>query len=133
MQDENGNQARRDQKFCLVIDDSSVMRRITRRILEGANLRVAEAEDGRDGLAMCRDGMPDAIFVDSQMPNVDGFDFVHELRQMQGGKVPKVFLCATENDPAQAARAHRLGVDQFILKPFEKAYLIAKFQDVGIL
>lgn len=120
-------------KSCLVIDDSSVVRKITRRILESANLKVEEAEDGRQGLDICRDAMPDAIFVDSNMPNVDGFDFVRELRQMHNGKGPKVILCATENDVSYVERAKHLGVDKFILKPFDKAYLIEKFQEAGVI
>ena len=120
-------------KSCLVVDDSSVVRKITRRILESQNLSVSEAEDGRQALEMCRDAMPDSIFVDSNMPFVDGFDFVRELRQMDNGKAPKVVFCSTENDGAYVARANHLGVDQFILKPFDRAYLIAKFQEAGVI
>ena len=120
-------------KSCLVVDDSSVVRKITRRILESINMRVEEAEDGRQALEICRSAMPDSIFVDANMPILDGFDFVRELRQLANGKDPKVLLCATENDSASAARARHMGVDKFIMKPFDKAYLIEKFQEAGVI
>lgn len=120
-------------KSCLVVDDSSVVRKITRRILESVHLTVSEAEDGRQALDICRDAMPDAIFVDATMPILDGFDFVRELRQLTAGKQPKVLLCSTENDVAAVARAKHMGVDTFLMKPFDKAYLIEKFQEAGVI
>lgn len=120
-------------KSCLVIDDSSVVRKITRRILEGADMSVAEAEDARQALAICRETMPDAIFVDANMPDLDGYDFVRELRQLPEGKAPKVLLCATENDAAAIARAKHMGVDRFIMKPFDRAYLIGHFREAGLI
>ncbi len=120
-------------KYCLIVDDSAVVRKVARRILESVNLRVEEAEDGRQALEMCRMEMPDAVFVDANMPHVDGFDFVRDLRTMERGKHPRVLLCATENDVAYVARARHLGADQFLLKPFDKAYLVQRFQDAGVI
>ncbi len=120
-------------KTCLIIDDSAVVRKITRRILESVNLHVEEADDGRQALEICRDQMPDSIFVDANMPNVDGYDFVRELRQMKQGKEPKILFCSTENDVSFEARAKHLGADRFILKPFDKAYLLGKFREAGVI
>ena len=120
-------------KSCLVVDDSAVVRKITRRILESIPMVVEEAEDGRQALDICRGTMPDSIFVDANMPILDGFDFVRELRLLANGDVPKVLLCATENDGASAVRAKHMGVDQFIMKPFDKSYLIGKFQEAGVI
>ena len=120
-------------KYCLVIDDSAVVRKITRRILESQKLRVEEAEDGTQALEMCLQQMPDAIFVDANMPNLDGYDFLRELRKMENGTLPRVLLCATENEVSAIARARHLGADNFILKPFDKTYLIEKFIETGVL
>ena len=120
-------------KYCLVVDDSAVVRKITRRILESQKLRVEEAEDGTQALEMCLQQMPDAIFVDANMPNLDGYDFLRELRKMENGTLPRVLLCATENEVSAIARARHLGADNFILKPFDKTYLIEKFIETGVL
>ncbi len=120
-------------KYCLVVDDSAVVRKVARRILEGQNLRIEEAEDGRQALDMCRRRMPDAVFVDANMPHVDGYDFLRELRQMENGKTPRVLICATENDVSAIARARHLGADNFMLKPFDKPYLLSKFQESGVI
>ena len=120
-------------KYCLVVDDSPIVRKVARRILESKNLHIEEAEDGSEALSMCRKKMPDAIFVDANMPNIDGYDFLRELRQMDNGKTPRVMICATENEISAIARARHLGADNFMLKPFDKDYLVSKFVETGIL
>ncbi len=120
-------------KHCLVVDDSAVIRKVARRILEGLALRVTEAEDGQQAAALCRDEMPDAILLDWNMPVMDGYDFLKELRAMPGGKEPKVVFCTTENDVAHIARAMHAGADEYVMKPFDKGIMTAKFQEVGLV
>lgn len=118
---------------CVIADDSGVVRKVARRILEGMSFEVSEAEDGQQALALCREEMPDAVMVDWSMPVMDGFEFVRALRQEPGGDRPKVVFCVTENDVAVIARAKRAGADDHMLKPFDKETMEAKFQEVGIL
>lgn len=120
-------------KHCLVIDDSAVVRKVARRILEGLAFRVSEAEDGQQALTACRYGMPDAVFVDAAMPVMDGLEFLKAMRQLPGGDGPKVLYCTTENDLAPITRAMRAGADDYILKPFDQESLTAKFQAVGLV
>lgn len=120
-------------KYCLVVDDSSVIRKVARRILEGLSFEVAEAEDGKQAFDACRERMPDAILLDWNMPEMDGFQFLQSLRQLDTGKVPKVVFCTTENDVAQIARAIHLGADEYVMKPFDKAILTSKFAQVGLI
>src|ERR1700689_68265 len=82
----------------LGVDDSTVIRKVARRILEGMNFQTVEAEDGRKALNACSFFMPDAILLDWNMPIMDGFEFLHELRKMPEVLKPKVVLCTTEND-----------------------------------
>ncbi len=119
-------------KQVLVVDDSPVIRKITRRILEGMRLSTAEAADGRQALVACSFQMPDAIFVDSTMPGLDGYDFLRELRQMPGGKRPKVVFCSTEHDVSQIARAMHAGADEFLMKPFDRKSVETKFNNLGV-
>ncbi|HXT07084.1 MAG TPA: response regulator [Roseiarcus sp.] len=119
-------------KQVLVVDDSPVIRKITRRILEGMLLSTAEAADGRQALAACSFEMPDAIFVDSSMPGLDGYDFLRELRQMPGGEKPKVVFCSTEQDVSLIARAMHAGADEFLMKPFDRKSVEIKFINLGV-
>jgi two-component system chemotaxis response regulator CheY len=120
-------------KTCLIVDDSSVIRKVARRILEGLDFQIQEAEDGEQALAACRSQLPDAILLDWNMPKMDGYEFLRLLRRLPGGDGPKVVFCTTENDVAHIARALHAGANEYIMKPFDKEIVEAKFQEVGLI
>lgn len=120
-------------KKCLVVDDSSVIRKVARRILEDLEFEISEAEDGQEALDSCVDQMPDAVLLDWNMPVMDGLDFLVELRKLEGGDDPKVIFCTTENDVAHIAKAIRAGANEYIMKPFDREIVEAKFQEVGLI
>jgi two-component system, chemotaxis family, chemotaxis protein CheY len=122
-----------EMKTCLVVDDSSVIRKIARRILEEMNFVVVEAVDGEKALEICKAGLPDAVLLDWNMPVMDGYEFLGKLRGMPGGNAPKVVFCTTENGVAHIARALHAGANEYIMKPFDKDIVIAKFQEVGLV
>jgi two-component system, chemotaxis family, chemotaxis protein CheY len=119
-------------KKCLVVDDSSVIRKIARRILEEMGFEIVEAEDGEQALEICKQGFPEAILLDWNMPVMDGYEFLGNLRRMPGGDAPKVVFCTTENGVDHIARAINAGADEYIMKPFDKDIVAAKFQEVGL-
>jgi two-component system, chemotaxis family, chemotaxis protein CheY len=98
-------------KRCLVVDDSSVIRKVARRILEGLDFQISEAENGEEAIEACRDQIPDAILLDWNMPKMDGYEFLRALRRLPGGDKPKVVFCTTENDVAHIARALHAGAN----------------------
>jgi len=120
-------------KTCLVVDDSSVIRKVARRILEGLDFHIAEAENGEEAIEACRLQIPDAILLDWNMPKMDGYEFLRALRRLPGGDKPKVVFCTTENDVAHIARALHAGANEYIMKPFDKDIVEAKFQEVGLI
>ncbi len=120
-------------KTCLVVDDSSVIRKVARRILEGLEFQIAEAENGEEAIDECRRQIPDAILLDWNMPKMDGYEFLRALRRLPGGDKPKVVFCTTENDVAHIARALHAGANEYIMKPFDKDIVEAKFQEVGLI
>lgn len=120
-------------KTCLIVDDSSVIRKVARRILEGLGFTILEAEDGQQALDACRTEMPNAILLDWNMPVMDGLEFLAQLRKLDGGDAPKVVFCTTENDVAHIARAIRAGADEYIMKPFDREIVEAKFLEVGLI
>ena len=120
-------------RTCLVVDDSAVIRKIARRIVEEMNFQVVEAEDGEKALEACKRGLPDAVLLDWNMPVMDGLEFLVQLRRMPGGDQPKVVFCTTENGMDHIARALHAGANEYIMKPFDKEIVAAKFQEVGLI
>jgi two-component system, chemotaxis family, chemotaxis protein CheY len=120
-------------KTCLVVDDSSVVRKIARSILESMDFHITEAEDGEQALESCRATMPDAVLLDWNMPVMDGYEFLGNLRRMPGGDAPKVVFCTTENGMDHISRALHAGANEYIMKPFDKDIVASKFQEVGLV
>ncbi|MDP6341952.1 MAG: response regulator [Alphaproteobacteria bacterium] len=120
-------------KSCLIVDDSKVIRMVARRILEALNFEIAEATDGQEALDACLAEMPDAILLDWNMPVMDGIDFLRHLRTHEGGDAPVVVFCTTENDMTHIVEAMKAGANEYIMKPFDKDIIEAKFTQVGLL
>ena len=120
-------------KQCLVVDDSSVIRKVARRILEGMDFQIIEAEDGEQALGACQRNLPDAILLDWNMPKMDGYEFLKALRRLPGGDRPKVVFCTTENDVADISRALGAGANAFIMKPFDLESIEYTFHSAGLL
>jgi two-component system, chemotaxis family, chemotaxis protein CheY len=120
-------------RTCLVVDDSSVVRKIARRILEAMDFEIIEAEDGEHALEVCKCAMPEAVLLDWNMPVMDGYEFLGNLRRLPGGDMPKVVFCTTENGIDHISRALRAGANEYIMKPFDKDIIAEKFQEVGLV
>ena len=120
-------------RTCLVVDDSSVIRKVARRILEGLDFQIIEAEDGAKALDACKRAMPEAVLLDWNMPVMDGYEFLGHLRRLPGGDLPKVVFCTTENGMDHISRAMDGGANEYIMKPFDKEIVAAKFQEVGLI
>jgi two-component system chemotaxis response regulator CheY len=120
-------------KTCLVVDDSGVVRKVARRILEALDFQVIEAEDGAKAVEACMQALPDAVLLDWNMPVMDGYEFLVQLRRMPGGDAPKVVFCTTENGVDHISRALQAGANEYIMKPFDKDIVAAKFQEVGLV
>ena len=120
-------------RVCLVVDDSRVVRKVARRILEGRGFSVVEAEDGLQALEACRRAMPDCVLLDWNMPVMNGLDFLKALREEFGPGNPPVLFCTTENDIDRIEQAINFGAQEFIMKPFDEEILVGKFSQVGLL
>ena len=119
-------------KYCLVVDDSKVIRKVARHILETLNFTVDEAEDGREALDSCGTRMPDVILLDWNMPVMSGMEFLRALRQSDHADQPKVVFCTTENDVAHIRAAIAAGADEYVMKPFDRETIQSKLQIVGV-
>jgi two-component system chemotaxis response regulator CheY len=93
-------------KTCLVADDSTVIRKIARGILQDLDFEAIEASDGEKALEVCRPGLPEVILLDWNMPVTDGYEFLVHLRKASGA-------------------------DEYIMKPFDRDIVAAKSQEAG--
>jgi two-component system chemotaxis response regulator CheY len=119
-------------RSCLVVDDSKVIRKVARHILETLNFAVDEAEDGREAMTRCEAAMPDVILLDWNMPVMSGMEFLRALRLTDLAPQPKVVFCTTENDIAHIRAAIEAGADEYVMKPFDRDTLQSKLQIVGV-
>ena len=119
-------------KTCLVVDDSKVIRKVARHILETLDFEVREAGDGREALDSCLAQVPDVILLDWNMPVMSGMDFLRALRDSDVPKRPKVVFCTTENGMAYIRAAVEAGADEYVMKPFDRETLESKLQIVGM-
>src|SRR5262249_39399210 len=120
-------------KQCLIVDDSRVIRKVARQIVEGLQFAAEEAEDGADALEVCRNKMPDAILLDWSMPNMSGLEFLRTLRRETNGEKPVVVYCMSENDLPHLTEAVMAGANEYVLKPFDRDSIAATFAATGLM
>ena len=120
-------------KVCLVVDDSRVIRKVARRILEDLGFEVAEAGDGAAALGWLRTVTPHVILLDWNMPGMSGLEFLRELRASPRGEEPRVIFWSAENDLERIREALTAGADEYIMKPFDGDIVASKLAMAGAL
>jgi two-component system, chemotaxis family, chemotaxis protein CheY len=118
----------------LVIDDSRTMRAILGKMLKEIAFEVLEAADGREGLEQLRkNGPPDLVLVDWNLPTMNGLEFVRAVRSQREYDGVPLMMVTTETERAQVAKALEAGATEYIMKPFTKDILVDKLNLLGIL
>lgn len=108
----------------LVVDDSPVMRMSLRQALEMAGFNVQVAEDGAAALQKVKAGFrPDLILTDLHMPNVDGLEFLRQVRPVL--RFTPILVLTTESQGARRDQAKRLGATGWLVKPVSGDDLLA--------
>lgn len=113
-------------KKILVVDDSLTARRLVIGHLSDLNLLVVEAGDGKEGLARLREN-PDTriIFTDINMPWMSGLEMIREIKNDPQLAMIPICLLTTETGADSLSQAKDLGVNAFLVKPIQKAQLLA--------
>lgn len=107
----------------LVIDDYADNRELLRIMLEANGYEVREAADGREGVRMAREEIPDLILVDLSMPELDGWGVLRELRsEEQTRGIPCVSVSASADGGRLQSSGQ--GFDAYLTKPFQHKHLI---------
>jgi two-component system chemotaxis response regulator CheY len=117
---------------CLVVDDSRVVRRYARGILETNGYTVTEAENGRIALEDCRRARPDGVLLDWHMPVMNGIEFLRALRREFGPERPVVVFCTAQAEMTAIELAIESGAQEYIMKPFDAGILLGKLAQVGL-
>ncbi len=121
-------------KTCLIVEDSTIVRKISRTILEDIGFKVEEAEDGVFAQHAIKQQMPDIILLDWHMPNMNGIEFLRWLRhEAPGGDTPQVIFCTTETEMTHIQEALTSGANEYVMKPFDAEILKSKLELLGIL
>jgi DNA-binding NtrC family response regulator len=102
----------------LVVDDSSAVRQIVQKVVNGSifNCQVAEAADGETALTLCRTSPFDTVFLDRNMPGMDGLSTLKRLQSFQPSL--KVVMMSAERDTDKQEEALAAGACAFLQKPF---------------
>ncbi|WP_369943371.1 response regulator [Xanthomonas medicagonis] len=111
----------------LIAEDEREIADILAAYLARSGLRTAYAADGDAALAMHHSLDPDLVLLDVQMPGVDGWQVLAELRQR--GQTPVIMLTALDHD-LDKLMGLRLGADDYVVKPFNPAEVVARVQAV---
>ncbi|MCB1747417.1 MAG: response regulator [Gammaproteobacteria bacterium] len=109
----------------LVVDDNEINRQITGELLAGAGMHVDFATNGREAVDAAAAHVYDAIYMDVQMPVLDGFSATREIRrQPAGGRVPVVAMTANAM-AGDRERCLEAGMDDYVSKPIDLRQLVA--------
>ncbi|MBA4417563.1 MAG: hypothetical protein C0392_06605 [Syntrophus sp. (in: bacteria)] len=114
----------------LVIDDSSTIRKLLSYILRRKDFLVAEAEDGLDAMEKLSHVQADLIIVDLNMPNMDGLEFVKNLRNNYYYIDTPVIMLTTTKDENLRRDAFQAGVNMFLNKPVQPDVLLFKVESL---
>jgi CheY-like chemotaxis protein len=110
----------------LVVEDVKFISRILAEIFQAEGHDVAIAPDGLDALARARAQNPDLILTDIAMPGMDGLTLAKTLKSDKATRHIPIMMVSSRNDRETMVKAHEVGVDEYVVKPFERKQLLEK-------
>ena len=119
-------------KTILTVDDSRTLRDMLRLTLAASGYRVVQGVDGLDAVEVLRTEAPDAIITDINMPRMDGFGLIAQVRADPRHRATPILVLTTESEPGLKARARAAGATGWIVKPFDPARLADALRRVGV-
>src|SRR3989304_3427175 len=116
------------RKIILIVDDKGSIRNIIKHDLEQSGYNTLEAADGLTAIEKALKEKIDLILLDVMMPKVDGLTVCKRLRQEERTKTMPIVLCTAKGQKEDIVSAMKVGADDYIIKPFTKAILLAKLE-----
>jgi chemosensory pili system protein ChpA (sensor histidine kinase/response regulator) len=114
----------RTQRIVMVVDDSLTVRRVTQRLLTREGYQVALARDGVDALQQLQSITPHVMLVDIEMPRMDGFDLIRNVRSDERTRKIPIIMITSRTADKHRNYAIELGVDAYFGKPFQEDVLL---------
>lgn len=121
------------EKTCLIVDDSKIVRKVCRAIIEPLGYAIFEAEDGKQALDIALVEKITVVMLDWNMPVMNGMEFLLALRAAPHIEQPQVIFCTTENEMAKIIEAMQAGANEYVMKPFDDDIIKGKFEQLGLL
>jgi DNA-binding response OmpR family regulator len=104
----------------LIVDDEENIRKFLAITLKAEGHEVLSAANGEEAIEIARSELPEAIFLDIRMPEIDGWEVLRRLRKNEKTKkIPVIFLTALPPSQSNLATSHILEADAFITKPID--------------
>ena len=109
----------------LIVEDDAGVRQLIRARLGAADYSLHVAHNGREALDAIDRYAPDAMILDINMPELDGFGVLEALRERKGGK-PAIMILTARHAEDDVRRAMQLGAKDYLTKPFSEAQLLRR-------
>jgi two-component system response regulator ResD len=113
----------------LIVDDEPTIAEVVSQYLQRAGYETRVAGDGPEALAACAEHRPDLVVLDVMLPGIDGLRLMSRLRDQDGGPLGVILLTA-RGEEADRIVGLRLGADDYVVKPFSPAELVARVDAV---
>jgi len=122
---------RKDNKKILVVEDEPDMAMVITHFLQYAGYEVLTAANGEEGLEKTTSGKPDLILSDTQIPVMNGWEMLEELRKQPGARNVPVIMVTGRYEKYDIAAACRYNITDYIAKPFDPSVLLEKISDIS--
>ncbi|MGD9670348.1 MAG: PleD family two-component system response regulator [Hyphomicrobiaceae bacterium] len=119
-------------KHCLIVDDSDIIRKVARVLLERLGYQVSEARNGEEALAFAELGMPDLILLDWHMPGLPPRYTIEQIRRLRSNRRPTVVYMTSEHNMEDIAEAKKSGADDYLLTPFDRVAFEGKINELAM-
>jgi len=114
----------------LIADDEPITRMLVKLLLERENFEVLEAQNGDEAVALAAREHPDLVLLDLNMPVMDGYEAIHHLRHNPSLTGLPIIVLTAEDGQTVERRVLAMGADDYMIKPFEAAILLARVHAV---
>jgi chemosensory pili system protein ChpA (sensor histidine kinase/response regulator) len=114
----------------MVVDDSITVRKVTSRLLERNGYQVLTAKDGVDAMGQLQETLPDMMLLDIEMPRMDGFELATHMRNDERLRHVPIIMITSRTGDKHRERAHSIGVNQYLGKPYQEAELLESIQNI---
>ena len=118
-------------KNIMIVDDATTVRMFHKGVISSINRHIEEAENGVEALEAVHTGLAEVLFLDLQMPQMDGFEVLKELQQEHQKTI--VIVISADIQPAAQALVSSMGAFRFLQKPLKADQLRETLLDVGLL